>query len=224
MLTSLSVQNIVLIKNISIFFGHRLSVFTGETGAGKSILLDALSLALGGKFSSSIIRTGENFANVSAVFSIEKNHAVFNFLNDNAIPFDNKNPEVILRRTITLDGKSKSFINDIPVSLAVLKTVGESLVEIHGQFDNQGLMNPANHIKILDIFAGLDDDLDACKIAFSKWKDISKKRVDLEIAIAKAKTDEEYIRYNLDELKILNPQRNEETELSEKRKNFLQNK
>ncbi len=224
MLTNLSVQNIVLIKNISVFFGHRLSVFTGETGAGKSILLDALSLALGGKFSSSIIRTGESSANVSAVFNVSENHNAAALLNENSIPFDAENPEIILRRSITSDGKSKSFINDVPVSLSVLKAVGETLVEIHGQFDNQGLMNPSNHIKILDTFSGLDGDVETCRIAFLKWKDTAQKRMDLEISIEKARADEEYIRYNLDELKALNPRKNEETELSDKRKNFLQNK
>ncbi len=224
MLTNLSIQNIVLIKNLSIFLGHKLSVFTGETGAGKSILLNALSLAIGGKASISLIRNGENTASVTAVFSVDSNHNVISLLNEHDIPYDKNNYEIITRRVITIDGKSKAYVNDVPVSLSVLKSIGETLVEIHGQFDNQGLMNQANHIKILDNFGDLSSNVKYCEQLFHNWKNIEKDRIALEDLIKQAKTNEEYIKYNLDELLKLNPSLGEEEVLTEQRKQFIENK
>ena len=222
MLLNLSVKNIVLIKYLDLSFDKGLTVFTGETGAGKSILLDALALAIGGKSTPSIIRKGETTASVSAVFNIEGSIPLIEIMTENEIPYNDG--EIILRRVISSDGKSKSFINDIPVSIALLKEVGEILVEIHGQFDNQGLMNPSNHIKILDEFGGLTNEVSLCKTAFTNWKSKEKERIDLEQSIQKAKEDEEYIRYNLEELEKLNPVKDEESILSDKRKSFMQNK
>jgi len=224
MLTSLSIQNIVLIKNLNIFFGHKLSVFTGETGAGKSILLNALSIALGGKCSQSVIRNGESFASVTAVFRIDIIDNLIELLDEHSIPYDRKDCELIFRRVISSDGKNRSYINDIPVSVSVLKNIGELLVEIHGQFDNQGLMNPVNHIKILDEFGDLVPDTKHCELLFNNWKNLEKQRKNLEISIQKAKDNEEYIKYNLDELTKLNPIPGEESDLADKRKKFIENK
>ncbi|MCW8836106.1 MAG: AAA family ATPase, partial [Rhodospirillales bacterium] len=132
MLQSLSIRDVVLIDRLDLSFRSGLCVLTGETGAGKSILLDALGLALGGRAESRLVRAGAEQASVTAAFDIEIDHPVFEILRDNALDVDDG---LILRRTLSAEGRSRAFINDQPVSVALLRDVGGALVEIHGQFE-----------------------------------------------------------------------------------------
>ncbi|MCL2339276.1 MAG: DNA repair protein RecN [Proteobacteria bacterium] len=151
MLTHLSISNIVLIDRLELDFAPGLNVLTGETGAGKSILLDALALALGARSDAGLIRHGCDSASVAAEFSIDpEQSAINNLLNENGIEFDGA---LILRRNLSADGKSRAWINDVPVSVKTLGQIGDELVEIHGQFENHALLNPATHIGSLDEFA-----------------------------------------------------------------------
>ena len=149
MLVSLNISNIVLIEKLNLEFGAGLNVLTGETGAGKSILLDALSLALGARSDVGLIRHGCDMASVTATFDSTPTN-IQDILNEFDIESDG---DLILRRTLSTDGKSKAWINDVPVSVKTLKQVGDSLVEIHGQFANHALLNQSTHRATLDLFA-----------------------------------------------------------------------
>ena len=143
MLESLSVRNVVLIDKLDLEFADGLTILSGETGAGKSILLDSLGLVLGQRADVSLIRNGTDKLSVTAVFTKpEKNSPLMNLATENDLEIDDS---LVIKRTLGTDGKSKIFINDQPISLKLLKEFGSHLVEIHGQFDNQGLLNPATH-------------------------------------------------------------------------------
>lgn len=221
MLLSLSIKNIVLIESLELSFGHGLSVFTGETGAGKSILLDALSLVLGARADIKLIRSGADNSVVSAVFSVENLYSVQNILKENAINLEDGN-EIIIRRILSKDGKNKAFINDVPVSANLLKCISEDLIEIHGQFENHGLLNPSTHKQVLDDFGGLNEYKLKCEDAYNDWKE-SEKKLKAEIRkIEKAKEDEEYIKHNLEELIALKPEIGEEDKLASYRTFLMQ--
>ena len=173
MLTHLAVQHFVLIDKLELSFDKGLSVFTGETGAGKSILLDALSLVLGARGETRFVRKNEKQAIVSASFRLNKSHPVHGVLSEQGLDCDE---DLILRRTLSADGKSKAFINDTPVGLGVLKQVGEGLVEIHGQFATHGLLNPATHRLTLDSYGELEKEVKAVQKAWGNWQDKKKKR------------------------------------------------
>ena len=220
MLTNLMIKNFILIEQLQLSFGHKLTVLTGETGAGKSILLDALSFALGSRSDTGLIRNGTDSAQVIASFDILPNHpAIPLMLEHDIIDKSNvtQNTEVILRRTLNCDGKNKAYINDIPVSLSTLKLIGDTLIEIHGQFDNQSLLNPATHLGILDNFAHLKPQLDKCAAAYNEWHHLRTLRQQAESEFAKAKEDEEYLTHNLKELTDLSPKKGEEEELNSRR-------
>ncbi|MBD5405247.1 DNA repair protein RecN [bacterium] len=225
MLTNLIIKNFILIENLTLSFGHKLTVLTGETGAGKSILLDAVSFVLGARSDTSIISKDCEQTSVCATFDLQKNHPAITKLIDNDIlsksDIQNQN-EIIIRRVLNKDGKNKIFINDIPVSLTLVKSIGEDLIEIHGQFDNQSLLNPATHINTLDTFGNLDGLKEQTKIAYNIWQDKKNERIKTEEEFLKAKQDEEYLKHNLAELETLNPQVGEEEELNQKR-HLLQN-
>lgn len=220
MLTNLVIKNFILIENLELSFGHKLTVLTGETGAGKSILLDAVSFALGSRSDTSMIKNGCDTMSVIASFDVPKKHPSVKLLIENDIILASEvgeHFEIILRRTLNKDGKNKAFINDIPVSLSTLKLVGDTLIEIHGQFDNQSLLNPATYINILDNFAHDDELKEECEIAYCNWQKKKKELKEIEENFAKAKEDEDYLKHNLSELEALNPQKGEEEELNNKR-------
>ena len=151
MLYRLTVSNIVLIEQLTLQFGPGLTVLTGETGAGKSILLDALGLALGSRANFSLIRQGHDRAHVSASFALAINHPAWHLVEDAGImPED----EMILRRRLKVDGKSTASINDMPVSIGLLRKVGDLLIEIQGQFEGRGLLDTSTHMALLDHAAG----------------------------------------------------------------------
>ena len=154
MLNSLSIRNIVLIDKLDLDFNSGLSVLTGETGAGKSILLDAVGLLLGNRAETNLIRYGEEKLSVTGCFDKPNNPNFNNLLEEYELEAEN---EIIIKRTLNTDGKGKIFFNDQPISVKILKEIGKYLVEVHGQFDNQGLLNPNNHLDVLDAYGCYDN-------------------------------------------------------------------
>ena len=169
MLRHLAIRNIVLIDACELPLAEGLCVLTGETGAGKSILLDALGLALGSRSEARLLRNGAPQASVSATFDISKNEGAQEALAELGLE---EADEIILRRTLTPDGKTRCFINDTAVSVTGLKTVGETLVEVHGQHDGRGLLDPATHRVILDAYGTLESQTVAAatRKAYDDWK------------------------------------------------------
>ena len=212
MLTRLAISNIVLIDRLELDFRAGLSVLTGETGAGKSILLDALSLALGARSDTGLIRHGFDTASVVAEFDIGANNyaplAEFEIEHDGTL---------ILRRTISADGKSRAWINDVPVSVKTLKQIGDELVEIHGQFENHTLLDPATHIASLDEFGGYNELRANVAAAYSELHAAEKRLRELREFLEKSAAEKEFLEYNVRELETLKPMPGEEEELSARR-------
>ena len=157
MLAALSIRDIVLIDRLDLEFGAGLSVMTGETGAGKSILLDAFALALGARGDASLVRHGADRGQVTAVFAPQPGHPALGLLEESGIVCDDG---VILRRTQSPDGRTKAFVNDQPVSAQLLRRIGEVLVEIHGQHDDRALTDAGTHRRLLDAYGGLTRQAD----------------------------------------------------------------
>lgn len=217
MLTFLSIRDVVLIERLDLAFEPGLSVLTGETGAGKSILLDSLSLVLGARADGALIRTGASKLSVSAEFSIPPDHPAHGVLNEADLSGEPGDP-LIVRREISADGRSKAYVNDRPASVGLLKRLGGELVEIHGQFESHGLLDPANHCPVLDKFSPKTSAaLTATKTAFDLWHGAVKARLEAEELVLKARTEESYLRATLDELDALSPQVGEEGRLAEDR-------
>ena len=202
MLTSLAINDVVLIDRLAIDFACGLNVFTGETGAGKSILLDAMGLALGGRSDAGLIRTGATQASVTAEFTLDDEHSVFNLIHDQGLSAESP---IILRRVVSQDGKSRAFINDQPVSIGLLRQVGEALLEIHGQFETHGLLNPASHRGLLDAFGGLGTLRNKVAAAFTLWKDADDKQRQALAERDRAASEEEFLRAAVTELDKLAP-------------------
>src|SRR5215831_1592210 len=168
MLTRISIRDIVLIDRLDIDFAPGLSVLTGETGAGKSILLDAFGLALGARGDASLVRHGAEQGQVTAVFEVAPDHPAWTVVAVNDIATDD---QLILRRVQLADGRTRAFVNDQPVSVQVLKSLGMSLVEIHGQHDERALVDAASHRTLLDAFGGLEAGANAVIKAWSRWRE-----------------------------------------------------
>lgn len=215
MLSSLSIKNVVLIDHLNIEFQPGLCALTGETGAGKSILLDALGLALGARSDSGLVRKGTEQAQVTASFEIKKNHPALALLQ--AADVAGESP-LILRRSVTPDGRSKAFINDQPVSVALLKTIGETLIEVHGQFETQGLLNPSTHRDILDQYAEISEDTIT---AWNMWKAAESDYIRLKSESEQSRVDEEYLRASVQDLDALAPQPGEEKTLGDLRSRLM---
>ncbi len=219
MLCSLSIRNVVLIDKLDLEFSSGLSVLTGETGAGKSILLDSLGLALGNRAETSLIRKGEDKLSVTAVFSLpEQGHPLFDFAKEYDLDLED---EIIIKRTLDTNGKGKIFINDQQVSLKVLKELGRFLVEVHGQFDNQGLLNPTLHRGILDGYGQYKAEQNTVAEKYRLYKQAVQKRQDTEKNLAEAKQEEENLRCWVDELEKLKPVAGEQEELSARRTEMM---
>lgn len=215
MLQSLSIRNVVLIDKLDLDFKSGLSVLTGETGAGKSILLDSLGLVLGNRAETSLIRQGEEKLGVTAIFEVkDKSNPLFALCEEYEIEVDE---ELTIKRTLSRDGKGKIFVNDQPISAKLLKEIGKFLVEVHGQFDNQGLLNPANHRDVLDSFGGYKKQLSEAKEKYQIYKQARAVRIEAENNINKAKSDEEALRHWVEELEKINPENGEEEVLTQKR-------
>lgn len=222
MLTHLTISNIVLIDKLNLEFGSGLNILTGETGAGKSILLDALSLALGARSDTGLIRHGTDTASVTAEFD-SCPMAATAILDDAGIECDGA---IILRRTLGTDGKSRAWINDTPVSVRVLKSVGDVLLEIHGQFANHTLLDPATHRVALDNFAtknidGFANILERVADTYNEYHSATKKLQEVQDFLAKNAAEQEYLEHNIAELRALNVRIGEETELADKRTDMI---
>jgi DNA repair protein RecN (Recombination protein N) len=214
MLSHLSIRDIVLIEKLEIDFDSGLSVLTGETGAGKSILLDALSLALGARGDASLVRHGAAQGQVTAAFDVARNHPARALLAENAIDDDG---DVILKRVQTADGRTRVFVNDQPASVALMREVGHALVEIHGQHDDRALVEPAMHRQLLDAFGGHVGLADSVTALWRRWRDADQELARHRAKVAASAREAEYLRASAAELAKLDPQPGEETELSEKR-------
>lgn len=215
MLVGLFISNIVLIEKLNLEFGTGLNIMTGETGAGKSILLDALSLALGARSDVSLIRNGCDSASVTAEFDCV-NDNVKSILAENDIDYENG---VILRRNLSIDGKSRAWINDVPVSIKTLKQIGDELVEIHGQFENHSLLDQSTHLNALDEFAQnkhpeFIDAFNNVQRAYSDLYESKKKFKQLTELLEKSENERDFLEHNVAELRKINPQIGEEEELS----------
>lgn len=217
MLSSLSIQNVILIERLTIEFSAGLCTLTGETGAGKSILLDSLGLALGARSDAGLVRKGATQAQVSAEFRVEKEHESMHLLSAADIDIEEGTP-LVLRRSISVDGRSRAFINDQPVSVRLLREVGESLVEIHGQFDTQGLSSPATHRQMLDEYAQIGKALPAL---FESWKAKEEELAMLRDEAEKFRSEESYLRQVLEDLDELSPRVGEEEELDSLRERMM---
>lgn len=218
MLNSLSIRNVVLIDKLDLDFQSGLSVLTGETGAGKSILLDSLGLLLGSRAETGLIRRGEDKLSVTGSFTLPDNPEFRRLLEEYELEAED---EIIIKRTLSADGKGKIFFNDQPVSVKVLKEIGRFLVEVHGQFDNQGLLNPANHLDILDAYGNYKDTLTATADAYAAYRQSRTERLNAEDNIRRAKEDEDNLRHWVDELQRLNVQPDEEEILSVRRQELM---
>ena len=222
MLTHLTISNIVLIDKLNLEFGSGLNILTGETGAGKSILLDALSLALGARSDIGLIRHGTDSASVTAEFD-SCPMAANAILDDTGIECDGT---IILRRTLGMDGKSRAWINDTPVSVRVLKSVGDLLLEIHGQFANHTLLDPTTHRVALDNFAtknidGFANILERVANTYNEYHAATKKLQEVQDFLNKNAAEQEYLEHNIAELRALNVHPGEETELANKRADMI---
>jgi len=215
MLTRLTIRNIVLIDALELDFGRGLGVLTGETGAGKSILLDALGLVLGNRADSALVRAGEDKASVTASFEFAAlPGAVAQALDDAGVEIEPGEP-LLIRRQVKGDGGSKAFINDQPVGVALLREIAAALVELHGQHDDRGLVNPRGHRLLLDRFAGADTA--GIAAAWERWRGAEDRLAAARDAIERAKADQDLLLAHLAELTALEPQAGEDARLAETR-------
>lgn len=214
MLSSLSIRNVVLIEQLDLLFGSGLCVLTGETGAGKSILLDSLGLALGLRAESGLVRRGADQASVTAEFDLTDDHPALELLRSNDLPDD---LPLILRRVVGSDGRSRAYINDQAVGVRLLRQIGDVLAEVHGQFEQYGLLNPANHMALLDSFAGHDMLVRSTAGTWRDWQKAARALKEATEAAEAAKADEDYLRHALAELDKLHCEAGEEEELGKRR-------
>ena len=214
MLRQLAIQNVVVVERLELEFESGLGVLTGETGAGKSILLDALGLALGSRADSALVRSGAESASVSAELELPRAHPAFGLLQEQDIAVDAGEP-LVIRRTLKSDGGSRAFIGGTAVAAGVLRDLGGQAVEIHGQHDDRGLLNPRGHRALLDAFGKLETATVA-----NAWTDVT--RLEAELAQARAEAasaerDRDYLQHSVEEIEALAPEQGEETRLAEER-------
>jgi len=213
-LRQLAIRNVVLVEQLELEFDQGLGVLTGETGAGKSILLDALGLALGARSDAGLVRSGEDAASVSAEIELSADHPVYALLAEQGIETEDGEP-LILRRSLKADGGSRAFVGAASVPAGLLREIGSLAVEVHGQHDERGLLNPRGHRALLDTFGGLD----VTKVA-GAWSTVIQIEADLAQAkaeIAAAERDRDYLSHSLAEIDALAPEAGEETQLAEER-------
>jgi len=214
MLRQLSIHNVVLVERVELEFESGLGVLTGETGAGKSILLDALGLALGARGDTGLVRAGEESASVTAEIELAAGHAVHALLEEQAIEHEPREP-LIVRRTLKSDGGSRAFLGATGVPAGLLRELGALAVEIHGQHDDRGLLNPRGHRALLDAFGRLDSiEVEA---AWNEVMRIEGELLEARTALASAERDREWLAHASGEIEALSPEAGEETRLAEER-------
>jgi len=216
MLAHLSIRDIVLIDRLDVDFSGRLSVLTGETGAGKSIVLDSFALALGARGDAGLVRDGAEQGQVAAVFELPKKHPAREFLRDNDLAIEDDS-DVILRRVQLADGRTRAFINDRPVSVQILRELGTKLVEIHGQHDERALIDPSAHRALLDAFGGTMDAALKVRALWNAWRETETQVAEERARQERARREEDYVRNAVDELTKLAPKPGEETALADRR-------
>ncbi len=215
MLRRLSIRDVVLVDRLDLDFTGSLGVLTGETGAGKSILLDALGLAMGARADNRLIRTGADRAQVTAEFELPEDHPALGTLAERDLPVETT---LILRRVVGRDGRSRAYVNDEPVSAGLLGTLAAELVEIHGQHETQGLLNAATHRSLLDSFAAHASLIEAVALA---WRALSAARMteaEARAALQDALRDEELLRHQVAEIEAFAPEPGEEERLAGERR------
>jgi DNA repair protein RecN (Recombination protein N) len=219
MLARLSIRDIVLIDRLDIDFGSGLAVLTGETGAGKSILLDAFALALGARGEAALVREGAEHGQVIAAFEIEQDHAARRLIADNGLDSED---ELILRRVQFADGRTRAFVNDQPVSVQVLRALGAALVEIHGQHDERAFVEAATHRALLDAYGGIEAEAAGVADLWTQWRQCEAAVHSHKAEVERASREAEWLRHAVEELGGLAPQTGEETTLAERRATMMQ--
>ncbi|MCK5274614.1 MAG: DNA repair protein RecN [Alphaproteobacteria bacterium] len=219
MLTALSIRDVVLIDRLDLSFEKGLCVLTGETGAGKSILLDSLGLALGARAESGLVRHGVERAVVTAMFEIGPDHPAHALLAEQEL--DDPGGEMVLRRMLGADGRSRAFINDQPASVGLLRRIGETLVEIQGQFEPRGLIDPATHRALLDRYGVLGGEAAVVRETHKVWRKATQATREAEDTASEAERDREFLEHAVEELAQLDPQPGEEEKLAEQRTRLM---
>ncbi len=219
MLTALAIRDVVLIDRLDLTFGAGLTVLTGETGTGKSILLDSLGLALGARAEQGLVRRGAAQASVTASFADTGNAALATLLEEHGIDAEDA---LVLRRVLGADGKSRAYVNDQPVGVALLRRIAALLVEVQGQHEQMGLAEPASHAALLDAYAVPPPLRVAVARAWQAWQDARAALRDAREAAAAAARDEDWLRHAVDELARLSPRADEEAALAEERRALQQ--
>ena len=216
MLTALSIRDIVLVDALDLEVDGGLTVLTGETGAGKSIILDALGLALGARADAGLVRAGAKQASATAVFTAPDDPALIALITERGFEVA-AGEDLILRRTLAADGRSRAFINDQPAGVTALREIGQALVEVHGQHETVGLLDWKTHRGLLDVYGGLQPQLVGVATAAERLKTADRAVDELKAAAADAAAHAEELTQNLEELDLLDPQADEETELAGER-------
>jgi DNA repair protein RecN (Recombination protein N) len=223
MLARLSIRDIVLIDRLDIDFGTGLAALTGETGAGKSILLDAFALALGARGDTALVREGAEQGQVTAAFDVGREHPARRLLAENDLIADPAvEDELIVRRVQFADGRTRAFINDQPVSVQVLRALGAALVEIHGQHDDRAFVEAATHRALLDAFGGIESDAAEVTRLWDERRAREAAVAAHRTEVERARREAEYLRHAVEELGRLNPQAGEETSLADRRAAMMQ--
>ena len=218
MLISLSIRNIVIIEKLDLSFDRGLGVLTGETGAGKSILLDSLGFALGNRADARLLRPDAEQASVTAAFDIAADHPARALLAEQDIEAEDL---LLLRRVLTPDGRSRAYVNDQAASAGLLRQLADSLIEIQGQFDQRGLMDPATHRALLDAYGRLAPEARNLRELWRAWQDALAARETAARRLAEAQRDEAFLRHAVEELDALDPRPGEEAELADKRNRLM---
>ncbi len=214
MLQALSIRDVVLVERLDLSFRSGLCVLTGETGAGKSILLDALGLALGARGDAMLVRHGAERAVVTAAFDVAEDHPAAAILAEQGIDAEES---LVLRRVLGADGRSRGFVNDQPVSIGLLRQIGEALVEIQGQHDQRGLLDQGTHRSLLDAYGRLARDVEAVREAWRTWQRAREEADRTRAELERARQDEDLLRHAVEELAALAPEEGEEEMLAERR-------
>jgi DNA repair protein RecN (Recombination protein N) len=216
MLIGLTIRDVVLVEALDLAFGPGLTVLTGETGAGKSIILDALGLAAGARADAGLVRPGAERAVASAVFAPGPDHEVWAILEEKELAFD-RSEDLVLRRQLGADGRSRAFVNDQAVSIGVLRQLGEQLLEVHGQHETVGLLDSRTHRGRLDAYAGLSRELEASRMAWKAWRAALTAAADLRDRAARSAAEAGDLTERLAALDRLDPREGEEVALAEER-------
>ncbi len=219
MLSSLAIRDVVLIERLDLSFGRGLTVLTGETGAGKSILLDSLGLALGMRADSGLVRAGQPQASVAASFALAERHPARALLSEQGIEAED---ELVLRRVVTADGRSRAFVNDQPVGVTLLRRLGALLVEVQGQHEQVGLADPTGHAALLDAAGALEKPRAGAGEAHRAWREAERALAAAQEEIAAARRDEDFLRHAVAELEELAPAEGEEDALASERQRLQQ--